>query len=277
MKINLNQSHNCSMSIKPSESTCPLVSVIIAVYNGQVNLESTLVSIFNQTYQNLEVIVIDGGSSDGTIDIISKYRRRISYYISEPDKGISDAFNKGVKAARGTYINFQGDGDGFWEKDSLDKAMMEVDPKLDLLVGCRIARVSEDGAVLFISNQMNHFSKTSLLFRMSLPHQGLLTHKKFFEDYGLFDVNNKFCMDYEHLLRAYHDFPRVKLQNVILAQWRADGLGNNRELDIYKEYDAIKRKHKLAPSWVLSLVNYWTLLKYNIKMLLQMLKIYRMT
>lgn len=268
MKVKTNKSSNCSMRKKTSESSSPLVSVIIAVYNGEVNLESTLQSIFNQTYRNLEVIVIDGGSSDGTSDIIFKYRDRINYYISEPDSGISDAFNKGMKAAKGEYINFQGDGDGFWERDSLERAMQDVEPKHDQLVSCRIARVDEDDTILFVSRQMKKFSKRSLLFRMSLPHQGLLTHRKFFEKYGLFDVNNTFCMDYEHLLRAYHDFPRVKFRNVILAKWRADGLGNNREMEIFKEYDAVKRKNNIAPSWILFLINFWTLLKYYVKRLL---------
>ena len=91
----------------------PLISVITVVYNGEKYLEETIQSIINQTYDNVEYIIIDGGSTDGTVDIIKKYEDRIDYWVSEKDKGISDAFNKGVKVAKGDYINFQGDGDGF--------------------------------------------------------------------------------------------------------------------------------------------------------------------
>ncbi len=242
-----------------------LVSVIIAVYNGEAHLEQTIKSIITQTYSNIELIIIDGGSIDNTKNIIDKYQEHIDYYVSEPDKGISDAFNKGVKVANGDYINFQGDGDGFWECDSLEKAMLGTDRNNDIFISCKIARVSEDEELLFYSKHTSKFSKNSLLLRMSLPHQGLLTHKKFFETYGIFDIKNKFCMDYEHLLRAFHSFPNVKMQDVVLARWRADGLGNNREVEIYKEYDAIKRMHKVAPSSVLFLINTWILLKHNIK------------
>ena len=88
------------------------VSIIISVLNGDKHIYNTIQSILNQNYQNKELIVIDGGSKDGTIDILRKYSNKIKW-ISEPDKGISDAFNKGIKLATGDYINFQGDGDGF--------------------------------------------------------------------------------------------------------------------------------------------------------------------
>lgn len=248
----------------------PKVSVIIAVYNGMAHIEETIESILSQTYNKLELIIIDGGSTDGTLDVIEKYKSSIDYFVSEKDKGISDAFNKGVAVATGDYINFQGDGDGFWQDNALEKAMSGVDKEKDILVSCKIARVSDDDKVLYFSKHMKHFSKRSLLLRMSLPHQGLFTHREFFKQYGMFDVNNTFCMDYEHLLRGFHDFPRVKMQNVTLARWRADGLGNNRELEIYKEYDAIKRKHKVASDWVLTFVNYWILFKYQLKKLIKL-------
>ena len=72
-------------------------------------------------------------------------------------------------------------------------------------------------------------------------------------------------MDYEHLLRSYHDFPNVVTKNIIVAKWRADGLGSNRALEIFKEYDEIKRKHKVLNKFFLSMINAWILFKYGIK------------
>lgn len=77
----------------------PLISVITVSYNAVSTIEDTILSVINQTYPNIEYIIIDGGSADGTVDIIEKYVDRISYWVSEPDKGIYDAMNKGLKVA----------------------------------------------------------------------------------------------------------------------------------------------------------------------------------
>lgn len=247
----------------------PLVSIITVVFNGEKYLEETINSVINQTYDNVEYIIIDGGSTDGTVDIIKKYEDKISYWVSEKDNGISDAFNKGVKASSGDYINFQGDGDGFVSSDALEKVFTNINPNEDVLVSARIQRVDVDGVEIFTSKYIEKFDKSSLLFRMSLPHQGLFTHKSYFEKYGLFDVDNTFCMDYDHLLRSYHKFPKVVTKDVVVARWRADGLGNGRTLEIFKEYDKIKRDNNVANSLVLDFVKYWTLFKYYVKKMIK--------
>lgn len=254
---------------KKSYENKPLISIITVVFNGEKYLEETIQSVINQTYDNVEYIIIDGGSTDGTIDIIKKYEDKISYWVSESDKGISDAFNKGVKVAKGDYINFQGDGDGFYSPDSLEKVFQDVNSSDDILISARIQRIDEDGKEIFVSKYINEFDKKSLLFRMSIPHQGLFTHKSYFERYGLFDINNTFCMDYDHLLRAYHEFPTVVTKDIIVAKWRADGLGNGRTLEIFKEYDKIKRDNMVANNFVLGVIKYWTLFKYYVKKLIK--------
>jgi glycosyltransferase involved in cell wall biosynthesis len=247
----------------------PLMSIIIAVYNGQANIESVINSIINQTYENLELIIIDGGSTDRTLDIIKKYDHAIDYWVSESDAGISDAFNKGIKVARGEYINFQGDGDGFYSIDSLEKIVQGVNSKDDIFITGRIQRVSKDGIEMYVSKLMPKFHKESLLFRMSMPHQALFTSTKYFEKYGLFDVKNTYCMDYEHLLRSYKNFPKVVTKDVIVAKWRADGLGNDRDLEIFKEYHKIKVNNKIATYPTLVAINLWTLFKYYIKKMIK--------
>ena len=82
----------------------PKISIITVCYNSEAHLEEAMLSIINQSYANKEYIVIDGGSKDNTLAIIDKYRDKIDYFVSEPDKGISDAFNKGIKAATGDII-----------------------------------------------------------------------------------------------------------------------------------------------------------------------------
>jgi len=243
----------------------PLISIITAVYNGEQFLEETIKSIINQTYKNIEYIIIDGGSTDGTLDIIKKYENKLAYWVSEKDSGISDAFNKGVKISKGDYINFQGDGDGFYLNDALEKIFQDVNSKEDIFISARIQRVNLNGIELFTSKYIEKFDKKSLLFSMSMPHQGLFTHKSYFEKYGLFNVDNTFCMDYDHLLRSYQDFPKVVTKDIIASRWRDDGLGNGKTLEIFKEYDKIKRDNNIANDLYLDFIKYWTLFKYYIK------------
>jgi len=103
----------------------PLVSVITVVFNGAQHLENTIRSVVNQTYDNVEYIVIDGGSTDGTLEIIRKFGEAIDYWISEPDKGIYDAMNKGLNAASGEWINFMNAGDAFCSKESITNTVKE--------------------------------------------------------------------------------------------------------------------------------------------------------
>jgi len=243
----------------------PLISIITAVYNGEQFLEETIKSIINQTYKNIEYIIIDGGSTDGTLDIIKKYENKLAYWVSEKDSGISDAFNKGVKISKGDYINFQGDGDGFYLNDALEKICQDVNSKEDIFISARIQRVNLNGIELFTSKYIEKFDKKSLLFSMSMPHQGLFTHKSYFEKYCLFNVDNTFCMDYDHLLRSYQDFPKVVTKDIIASRWRDDGLGNGKTLEIFKEYDKIKRDNNIANDLYLDFIKYWTLFKYYIK------------
>lgn len=93
-----------------------LISVVTVSYNAVATIEQTLLSVINQTYPNIEYIIIDGGSTDGTVDIIKKYADEIVYWISEPDKGIYDAMNKGIKKANGEWINFINAGDSYYDK-----------------------------------------------------------------------------------------------------------------------------------------------------------------
>lgn len=95
----------------------PLISVVTICYNAKNDLEKTILSVLSQTYQDIEYIIIDGGSTDSTVDIIHKYSERLFYWISEPDKGIYDAMNKGMDRATGSWIIFMNAGDTFCDNE----------------------------------------------------------------------------------------------------------------------------------------------------------------
>lgn len=105
----------------------PLITVVTVVYNGEEHLEGTIKSVINQDYQNVEYIIVDGGSKDGTLDIITKYEHAIDYWVSEPDKGIYDAMNKAIDLASGQWINFMNAGDFFFDFEVLSKIFSNWD------------------------------------------------------------------------------------------------------------------------------------------------------
>ena len=244
------------------------ISVIISVLNGDRFLKNTITSLLNQKHENLELIIIDGGSSDKTIEIIKSFNSFKIKWISEPDKGISDAFNKGIRLATGDYINFQGDGDGFINNNSINDLFSNLDLKERPIVCGNIQRIDIEGNLLYKTKIKNNFNKKTLLFKMSLPHQGLFMPKEFFAKYGEFDLNNKYCMDFEMLLRAYHNFPKVITKEIVVSNWRADGLGEGKTLDILKEYHKIKLKNKVAGRLTLLLIHYYSLFKHYLKIFL---------
>lgn len=247
----------------------PKISIITAVLNDPNGLLKTIESIKNQTYQNLEYIVIDGGSKQETREILQQSNHFISQFISEPDKGISDAFNKGIKLSTGDYICFLGAGDVFYNNQVLSSIFNHLTKEeinsCDIIAG-KIQRVTLSGAPLWVApKNITTFTKNTLLFKLGLPHQGMFMHKRYFNQYGLFDLNVKYSMDYELLLRSFHHFSKIKLIDKIIANWVEGGVGTGKILEIYQEYHQIKLKNKIAPAYILNLIHYWNMFKLKIK------------
>ncbi|MDF2529159.1 MAG: glycosyl transferase [Gammaproteobacteria bacterium] len=244
------------------------LSIIIACKNNVKTIEKALLSILEQTYSDIELIVIDAVSTDGTLKLVQYYAKQFNgrfKWLSEPDQGISDAFNKGLKLATGDYIYFLGADDYLWQKDVIEKMLSQASVPADCFICGQIARIKADSEQIVYISSCKPFKKSSLLWRMPLPHQALLTPRAFFKQYGYFDLNNIYSMDYEHLLRAYQNFPEVKMKEVVVAAWREGGIGANKLLKVFAEYHQIKLKNKVAPIWILALINQWILMKYYIK------------
>lgn len=247
----------------------PKITIITAVKNNRSGLLATLQSLQQQTYPHLEYVVIDGGSTDGTVELIQAYvGKGIDAWVSEQDKGISDAFNKGLDLSTGDYINFQGAGDTFYQPDSIIKLFDQIKSEvLPELVCGQVMRTDEAGQPLWVAPKKisQPFDKRSLLWKLTLPHQGLFTHRRFFARWGAFDLSVKYAMDYEILLRAYHDFPSTVILPVIISNWQAGGIGTHRIKSVLREYHQLKTRHRVANQIMLASIHRFNLLKLFIK------------
>jgi glycosyltransferase len=195
----------------------PHISIVTVVRNCRDHVADTLESILSQTYSAREHVVIDGGSTDGTLEVIARYTDHLAYMVSEPDRGIADAFNKGIRAARGDYLLFLNADDYLIDRFALEvvaeAAEREEGPALlhgDAMVVDRSSR----RALYSIGGG---FSRTRFLTGRMLPHPALFFHRRYFDKYGLYDETFKSAMDYELLLRGVFQERLVHVPRCISA------------------------------------------------------------
>lgn len=210
----------------------PLITVVTVVYNGEAFLEDTILSVINQTYDNVEYIIIDGGSTDGTLDIIRKYEHAIDYWVSENDRGIYDAMNKGITIAMGTSINFMNGGDKFYCTGLVENIAGFTEPgKSSLLVGKNLAS--------FISNEKvrrpNIQSGVPPL-KMPFCHQSLFMPMLCFKFVGLFNTKYKIVGDYDLYLRCVKAGYKTQCLDMVVSKTSAYGLSDIKRIDCWIEY-----------------------------------------
>jgi len=177
----------------------PAVSVITVVRNDQAHVVSTIQSVLSQTYANVEYVIIDGASTDGTLDILKHYNDRIDYWVSEPDNGISDAFNKGLSLSSGDWIIFLNSADTFSKPDTLARMTAYFD-KSRIITG-----FAWTGRSLLPKRKLEN--SESLPVRSMIAHQASIVHRSIFRTYGAFDTQFSIRMDYDFWLRVLrHEF-----------------------------------------------------------------------
>lgn len=210
-------------------SPAPLITVITATYNASKTLEQTILTVINQGYPNVEFIIVDGGSTDGTLDILRKYEQVIDYWVSEPDNGIFHAWNKAVTLSTGEWISFLG-ADDIYLDGALD-AYSEVFAKNNGVavdyISSRVNLIKGGESVRVIGGRWNWraFGKY-----MNVAHAGSLHHSRLFERWGCFDEAYQICGDYELLMRPRDNLcaefvdqitVNMSIGGVSDANWRA--------------------------------------------------------
>lgn len=223
----------------------PKISVVTVCYNAVAAIEDTILSVLNQTYPNIEYIIIDGASTDGTVDVVEKYRDKISYFVSEPDKGIYDAMNKGVDVAMGEWINFMNSGDSF-----------ATDHTISDIFGRGIDYEGQDviyGDTLYVYSGSPILYKakplSTLEYRMAFCHQSSYVRTNLMKS-RLFDLHYKYVADYAFFYELYVAGRSFKYLPIVMTNYALEGGSSNSNiLKVMKEELLISQKRDLKWLW----------------------------
>jgi glycosyltransferase involved in cell wall biosynthesis len=218
----------------------PLVTIITAVFNAAQTIEKSIQSVINQSYKNIEYIIIDGASDDNTLEILEKYDKQISYWISEPDKGIYHAMNKGLKRAGGEYILIL-NGDDFLYENAIESAVKKIElTHADYSVGKVIFKKSRMVAKPVFPIRTGHIYQ-----EMFYPHVGALISKKVYDKTGFFNCAFKIAADFDMALKIHlSGFKACLVDEHIMAELSEGGISSTHRTNY--EFYLIARIHGRA-------------------------------
>ena len=229
-------------------------TIITICYNASATIERTLRSVTGQTWTDKEYIIVDGASKDSTLEIISRYRDNIDILVSEPDKGLYDAMNKGLKLATGDYVLFMNAGDRFHEDTTLEQIAAQVQ-KLDKLPGViygNTALTNMAGEIYGMRrlSPPEHLDWKSFKNGMLVCHQAFYARRDIAEPY---DLRYRFSADVDWCIRVMKKADTLHNTHLIVADYLEDGSGvtiDNRKASLKERFD-IMRRHYGLPSTLL--------------------------
>lgn len=227
--------------------TQPLVSIVTICYNCADTIEKTIESVISQSYSNIEYIIVDGGSTDGTLDIIKKNEEYISKWISEPDEGISDAFNKGIAMANGDYIQLV-NADDWLSDNQIELAVATIsNTEYGFVFGDMLMYDQECQPQYLQKGEPHYFSKIKYGMPM-LNHPTVMVKKELYCDVGDFDKQYKIAMDYDWLLRTHLAGYQGVYSKEIVGNMRLCGVSDENFEEAYKEVMNISISYGASPT-----------------------------
>lgn len=211
------------------------ISVITVVYNDVAHIRQTMESFFSQTWEEKEYIVIDGGSTDGTADIIREYANRLAYWCSEPDKGIYDAMNKGISHTTGDWINFLNCGDVFTDKYVLQHCMeLSKDIKADVLYGNSQERNHEK------IRHIEAYANPSIMDLVPAYRHGSSLVRAELHKANYFDLSKReqlgYALDWEQIYRLYKQGSTFYKLNLDIQSYQKEGTSDHAIQSLWYNY-----------------------------------------
>lgn len=199
-----------------------ILSIITINYNNSDGLQRTIESVLSQTWKDYEWIVIDGGSTDGSLDIIKKYASHFSFWCSEPDKGIYNAMNKGITHAKGEYLNFLNSGDCFYSSDSLSGLFKNTYIE-DILICDAIYMYNGHEIVFCDASSCNY--DYDFFMRGTLPHQASFFKRTTFDKFGNYDESLKIVADWKFFVETiYYGGATTKYVPIKMCLYEGNGI-----------------------------------------------------
>ncbi|MDO3390390.1 glycosyltransferase family 2 protein [Bacteroides sp. ET489] len=242
----------------------PKFSVITVCYNAQATIEDTIQSVIAQTYHHVEYIIVDGASKDRTLSIINRYRDRIATVVSEPDKGLYDAMNKGLRLATGDYVCFLNAGDSFHEDDTLQQmvhTLRELTELPDVLYG-ETELVDAEGHFV----RMRRLQAPEHLTWRSFRHGMLVCHQAFFAKRTLaepYDLSYRFSADFDWCIRIMKKSKVLHNTHLTLIDYLEEGMTTRNHKASLHERFRIMTKHY---GWLSTVVHHaWFVVRAVIK------------
>ena len=225
----------------------PKLSVITIVYNNVCDIERTMLSVLNQTYSNIEYIVVDGSSTDGTLEIIKRYESRITKLIVERDDGIYDAMNKGLTVATGDYVLFMNSADEFYGPDTVAE-VFSVANDADIYYG-ETEMINDKGQSL---GQRRHKAPTNFTWRsfkygMSVSHQAIYIRRSLTEPY---DRQYNLSADIDWIIRAAKKAKKIVNVNQYVAKYQVGGMSKTKHRQsLVERFNIMKHYYGLLPTF----------------------------
>jgi glycosyltransferase involved in cell wall biosynthesis len=226
--------------LKRAYNNSPLISIVTVVFNGEIFLEKTIQSVINQNYDNIEYVIIDGSSTDGTIDIIAKYEDKIDYWISEGDKGIYDAMNKGVELIRGDWVNFMNAGDLFHNNNTVESLFSDISTCncLDVVYG--------DTEIDY--GQFKRVQKAKDFHEiwkgMIFSHQSCFV-KTEYHKINKYTLDYSIAGDFDFFYNMYKNGGRFRYVNSVVSIMIVEGLSDKNRYESIRQIHNIVNSHNL--------------------------------
>ncbi len=237
-----------SSGIKNKIVASPKISIITIVYNNVRDIEHTILSVINQTYSNIEYIIIDGASTDGTLDIIHNYRGSIDILVSEKDNGIYDAMNKGLAKATGDYVLFLNSGDELFDTNTL-QTIVDKGKHADIIYG-ETKLIDENRNIIGDRRHKapEQFNWKSFQYGMNVCHQAIYVKREVAEPY---DLQYKLSADVDWVIRAAKNARTTQNVQAYVARYLVGGMSQKRHKQSLQErYSIFKKHYGTVQNWI---------------------------